>query len=276
MISLYWLEILLIFSNIFHYNNIPGKVILYMIFIPIIFSVIFCSLYTISETIKFQNAILAVIRSNKFTNETREYFDNAEKILNSYFKKMHYKGCFYYIVGSFLVSYTLVNILPLQIDNRKLFICFVTIIGFLFGLLWNIYGYYSDCRIDCSTIFIRLKDFRINQYDDLRQKKFWAYKMSLIMQLVIIIFFVALMTFILLTLKEDIFNDNLDGYAENLKDLILYSPIIALLTAAMTLYLKFTINYFFDVTEKDNQTRNVFCDTFSITRTNKNINKGYK
>lgn len=219
----------------------------------------------------YQKKIIQCISGIIEEYEHKDYSDiDFYKYIDETFLKvmfnLHIKGILSYFAISLLfacaIAYT--NIIAynyIGTGNKLSFIIIIISLGTIFGVLWNLYGYYSDSRIDWSKIFISLKNFKISKNDDIRTIKYKAYKISFAIQILIVFLVLGILTFIAYNLNVDIIV---------LTTLIPYSSVAASFLVVLKIYAGQTYKLFYRMKSNRKNDDVIFPNIFDLTEKKEN------
>lgn len=274
-VSLYLAEILIILTDIFTVEVLTiGKIIL-IILIPIFIGTILCLFYLSWVSKKILHCILGIIV--KYENEDFTDIELYQYIDNTFLKGIFYShiwGVLHYLAISLLfaclIAYTnLISYDYIDSDKKLLFIFVIVSFGTVFGALWNFYGYCSDSRIDWSKIFIPLTNFQISKNKEIRNKKYKAYKISIAMQISIMILVMTILIFVAFNLNGDIINVS-EEEGDLLTTLISYSSVAALFLVVLKIYAVQTYNLFYRMESNRKGGDIIFPNIFDLTEKKEN------
>ncbi|MBE5988706.1 hypothetical protein BXY41_12149 [Lacrimispora xylanisolvens] len=232
-ISLFVIEGVLIYSNLFSQSNFDTNVILIMIFFPILISLLIYLLYSI-----FINGYLL-----KSIYECACYIKNVNylkyEIVDNYMKKtsaiIHFVGLISYMLVSVFCAYIFTYFLRYYGMNNSYYIAIIVATGCLIGALWNILGYWGDNKIDWSLVFNDLET--INQ--SLKEKKYNYMIKHFIMDIFMLLLFCTIILITLIYIKDDykkIEEFNLNSYNLASHSFFIISYFTLLVTYIKKLY----------------------------------------
>jgi len=248
-VTLYLAEALIILTDIFPVNPISVQDVIYIIFFPIVLSIVTCFIYSFVIALC---VYLATCYVTKYIvvltlGSPERQYKEINGIFRRVFFGMHFLGFSCYSVISIVVTKQLSSFWGNTVCENWPLILF----GIVFGFLWNLYGCVSDCRIDWSKIFIHLEKCRITDY----RKKYWAYMGSIVLQLLIIMCIVSVASFIGLRINPEL----------EVLDIISYSSIVSLFVAVVAIYLKQTLKLFFKLKRgKEDKDSDIFPNIYDF------------
>jgi len=197
----------------------------------------------------------------KRVKSQEEQYKEIDERFDRVFKMTHCFGFACYVIMSIVIAIRLFSFWKDKgFQNTIILILF----GAVFGILWNVYGYFSDLRIDWSKIFDKLNDFKIAEHEEICSEKYKYYKRSLVSQLVIIAVIILTACIIALNVNGNIF-DNTSNNTSNAIELLSYSSIVGLFITVVSVYLKQTSSLFFKLKRKDkNDETDIFPNIYDL------------
>lgn len=198
LITIYLAEVAMMFSKWFVDKvKLTSPQIALMIFIPLLFALVVCLLYSGGVILLVNRKIYKL--TEEFDNGTPRrtnisisqlYIEINEDVKKT-FRLIH-------VIGG--ACYLIVGIITSALFSNRIFTGFslwntiiLSVYALLMGVIWNIYGYYSDNRIDWSKIYKGLIiDIAYNS--EIKQEKYKSYRRSVYGQTIV----VAIITLILI------------------------------------------------------------------------------
>ena len=201
------------------------------IIIPSIISLIVCFVYTIILSlviswITWWNSAKIVITEKPIGFQ----YDVLDKRFAKCFLIIHMFGWAFYTGLSYFYAI---------VFHTKMFS--VVIIGSLYGVLVNVYGYFSDRRINWSHIFKKFSDFNIGNNEGIKRNKRKSYLLAIAFQSVILLVISGWLIIILLSFQQSGSFRGLDA-----DPVFSFSGILTLFIPIFILYIRETYVLFFD------------------------------
>lgn len=240
LITIYLLEFAMMFSDWFvGRQELSAPKILLMVFIPLILASVVCLVYSGGVILYVNRNITRLIKMFEGAKKRNmvEIYTKIEKEASNFFFVVHLTGTLCYL-GSSTILYFVIKASIFGGGNLNNFIIIV-MYGFLMGLAWNVYGYYSDKRIDWSKIY---KDMNLNISDEVKIKseKYKSYNRSVRLQITLL----AIITLILVLIFKR-FDYSIIPQDQSFNILVTYSAFGAWFIAILKIYCTQMFNMFF-------------------------------
>lgn len=155
-----------------------------------------------------------------------------------FFKCIHIVGASLYTlpaIGQALYFSFLITSNNLQSWEKLVFV--ISAVGISGGILWNILGFYSDCRLDWSKIYVDLKEFNIKSNKDLLNRKYHNFMWHALLNIIVFTLAILIAVGIVLNLHGSIIHPQ-DPNDINLGSISSYTFFIFLFISVITAYAK--------------------------------------
>lgn len=248
LITIYLAELALMLSKWFvNRLSLNASQIILMVFIPLLFALIVCLVYSGVVILLINRELYKLINiidiSDIDANMNTIYFQIEDKV-KSIFQKIHAAGATCYLAVGILVYLSLSNKIFCEYNLNNMII--ISLYCFFMGIVWNVYGYYSDRRIDWSKIFKNL-NINISQNADIQKIKYKYYERSVKWQLISIFTICFSLVLIFVRFDYDLIPEG------SLDILITYSAFAAWFIAILKLYFTQMFGIFFTHEKKGSE-----------------------
>ena len=255
LLSLYLVLIWIIFKEGLLHQDPSGTDFLQIIFVPLTLAALVCGFFNLITAGLVKRWVRKMIE--KYGKEKLKSFEDMERVYigidDSFSKemiKLHVIGVIFYVLVSAFVAFRFNRWLPMK-GNQV--ICYIIILGFLCGVLWNIQGWLSDRRVDWCKIFNFLKPYSITMSSEICLRKMFFYKVTVWMQFMAGIIFAVFTYHIAANPRENL----LEGY-ERIGDVLPYSTLITFFIAIIALYCRQSYKMFYKNYFKDKEGKRIF------------------
>lgn len=240
LITIYLAELALMLSKWFvNRLSLNASQIIFMVFIPLLIALIVCLVYSGAVILlinKELNKLINIIDISDIDANMITIYLQIEDKVKLIFRKVHVTGAACYLVVGILACLSLSDKIFCEYNLNNMII--ISLYCFYMGIVWNIYGYYSDRRIDWSKIFKNL-NINISENADIQNIKYKYYKRSVKWQIISI--FTICFSLVLIVIRFDY-----DLIPKGSFDiLITYSAFAAWFIAILKLYFTRMFRIFF-------------------------------
>lgn len=249
---LYVAELYIIFTNYFICRSLETNEILTLIFFPLIFSVVLCSIYSflVMKYIinRIHKHIFDIVKTN-FDESPQEKYNKLNKIFKKHFIWIHTWGtiCYSIVTGITVLCFLAKFNGSFAKDYIKSTVI-LTIFSLLSGFLWNLMGYWSDNTIEWGNIYKNITSMPSNQAKD----KFKSYIYHRILNIIILLSIILFVLCALINIRNEFSKD---------VDLNIYYLFITIFITIVIFYAKQMYRLFFN--EKDCE-KTVFLNLMSF------------
>lgn len=236
--------------------------ILVMVFAPLIFSILLCTIYSlliiIYITKKLHKHIFETIKLN---NNTNNKYEEIDKNFKKYFFNIHRAGTICYLLSSLLIIIFYLLTFSNDWKNNLPIILSIIAVGLLSGLFWNILGYYSDQTINWRKIYLKIGPAPAK----LKSIKFKYYMKYRILNTLLLLLYILLTLIALLKIPQNIQILKISGGLESLY------LLLTIFITIITVYMKQIYQLYYD--EKNSNTTFFKLNSFIYESKMKCINK---
>lgn len=199
-------------------------------------STVACIVYIIIYSIAFLRWCHGVIKyDNSFgdkwrgkDNKLHQYYMLIDESFRKRMIKIHAVGVIFYA----LVAFVIANILCKKFNWAPQTVWLITGYGFVCGVMWNLYGYYTDMRLDWSKIFVFMNGVSISNDKKLHDKKFEYLKRSAIIQFITRMLITGFLLYVAFFIRREFFS------RKGIEDLLFYLTWMSVFAAIIMLYIK--------------------------------------
>lgn len=180
--------------------------------------------------------IWALVTTHRLIN-SKLVIVNYNRVHSSFSKLMislHFLGAVCYIFIAQVVSVKFV-----ENTNNESSMRLILFTGFLFGIIYNIYGYFSDMRLDWSKVFKQLSTVNISKEPYVFNTKLNYFIYSVILQGIVAVVVLCCSIYIIYNFNYKLLED------ETIDGVIAYSTFATLYCSIIVLYFKQMYNLFF-------------------------------
>lgn len=237
-ISLYLAEAWLLFTKDFSINQETMLIsdLVYIVFFPLAFSAAVCLVYSLIASIAVMSWVEKIKKDNLKNKDIIEQYFEIDSSFSKRMGLIHILGTLCYFIISLIVAISIMNTFSISYKV----VLSLTIMGFFSGLMWNIYGYLSDRRIDWSKIFDFWDEKPMLSNKNIYIWKLRYYKASIISQIINCTLIIGFVIYLLLNLE---INFELSEYT--LPGFLSCFVIFTLFISVASLYTKQTYKMFF-------------------------------
>lgn len=161
LISVYMLELFAVLSRFYLVNptDIPNLLVLILLpsitMIPLAISFgIWCTVHFVCKVYSYSTNILNKAKSGMTSDEL--YVEATKNYRNDVIK-VHLAGALFYLLSTIVVPNLLIHFYSSQFENPSEFVLHMSIIGFIFGAIWNFTGIFRNQRLVWHNLITTFK-----------------------------------------------------------------------------------------------------------------------
>lgn len=236
LISVYMLELLVVLSKFFLIDPKSISSLLMLIVFPCITMIPLSVVFGIGCALFFTHHVYFYLKSvvPSFSDNIEDSRTHYEKVVRRYRKEVivvHLLGTILYCISVTLVPIYLVSYYPSYFAHPNTFLFYMSFIGSLFGVIWNIAGIFRNQRLLWSDLLTEFCTAEIHSIVYQRNYKLLLY--NAITNILSIIFLCIISILIVLNIHPILMNE------ESFKSLLTeYSFFVLSFGALVAFYLK--------------------------------------